>query len=222
MSTSLLCACSDTTEGTTSDNSAQTESINSDTVSESSETEDNTDVSEDDFVDVGGTDLYIPSGFEEELAYGYYIYSKEFGNDTIYFNFFNHAWYSRYDDVDIDSYALEDVPDIVDFRFRDALDEVMDHYKETFKKTIDTNTTETINGLPFLIQGGSIHIEFREPEDTHDLKYVAYYTLYDNKYYEKVPTSIILFSDCNDAETQAELDRLAREIVNNTDWVIEY
>lgn len=225
MSTTVLCACSDdtdSTKGTSSDRSSQAEETITETDTESGTTESNDDdiISEDSFVDVGGTDLYIPDGFEEELAYGYYIYSKEFGNDTIYFAFHSYNWYGLDDDVD--SYALEDVPDIEAERFKDTVGEVIDHYKEESVTTVESETNETINDLPFIIHKGTKTTEFREPEDAHNLKFTALYTLYDNNYYEKIPTSIILFSDCYDAETEAEMDRLANEIVNNTVWVLEY
>ena len=203
-------------ETDTSEISVSSEVNSQDTSEELIDESDNNDT----FVDRGGTNLYIPEGFTEEFAYGYTLYSKAVGNDTIYFGFHNRNLYSA--DTDADSYALEDVPDIEAQRFNDTVYEVMKHYESRTVLTLDSETTETINDLSFIKQKGTMHIEYKEPEDTHDLKYTSLYTLYDNNYYTKIPTSIFLFSDCYDEGTEAELERLAEEIATKTVWVINY
>lgn len=176
-------------------------------------------VSSDSFVDVGGTSLYVPDGFEEELAYGYYIWSKTYGDDTVYFAFYNNEWYNL--DTDTDSYDLDDVPEIQSDSIPDYVYEVIPHLESKFKMSVDSNEKIEVNGLPILNHKGIMHTEDAEPS-TRDLKYTAYYTLYDNDYYTKIPTFILLFSDCKDAETEKELDRLAEEITEKTVWSVKY
>lgn len=218
MSASVLCACSGNSDSKTSDVSSQTESSDSENSDQSNTT---ATISEDSFENVNMINLYIPDGFDSDTgmslmdARGYCAFFKEFGSDTIYFNFDNFVGYK------VDGCDLEDIPEIAADSIKNALREIFNDYPTKSEYTVDSETTESINDMSFLNQKGNIHLEYRE-NGTHELSYTVYYTSDEDSYDTKVPVTLFIFSDNCTAETEEEMDRVAKEIINNSDWDFEY
>ena len=72
--------------------------------------------------------------------------------------------------------------------------------------------------MEFLNLKGTLDID----DGIYELDYTVYYTFDESPYNPKSPVSMILFTKRNNAETKAELDEVAREIITKTKWDSEY
>ena len=242
ISTTALCACSNGEEKT-----GDTDSTSSESLSQSEETQTETTVpeesateatvprdpaiSEDSYLSEGGVELYVPDGFDTVIGTtvmgtkGYCGFYKETENGKIYINFNNYLGYNETDDVD-----LKDLPEITSEKVANGIEEIygLDVRYSTYlndsntEYTIDSEVTETINDMEFFNQKGTLDIDYEEEDGKHELDYTVYYTFHGSYLNPKSPVSLIVFTERNNAETRAELDAIAKEIINKSQWNNEY
>lgn len=233
----LLCSCSGGNKKDTKDAKNTESKSNQDNPSDSAQT-DTSDLTEDDTLQVkpeelyhfaNGIQVYVPTEFSTEwndsymmLYRGGLYYTKEFGNDTISFNFSNAIHYTDWEYDSDTSFNLEDLPETTYDDLIDAFYYIYDKdiYLNSFEKSVTSETNETINDIPFINQKGNIHINLTEGSEV-DLTYTIYYTILNGKYDENQRgfISLIVFSDSNcSEETKEEFDKVALDMINNTDW----
>lgn len=219
MSASALCACSsENTESKGVDTTSDVSQIET-TVAEESTTKEtiarDPAISEDSYVNECGVELYVPDGFDTVIGTSamnaYFGLYKETENDKIYINFRSELGYETPDDA-----TLADLPEITAENVEYGIGRILHtHVSEgNTEYTVESETTETINNMEFLNLKGTLDID----DGIYELDYTVYYTFDESPYNPKSPVSMILFTKRNNAETKAELDEVAREIITKTKW----
>ena len=219
MSATALCACSseskdaDTSSQATQNNtSASEESTTKETIARDPA------ISDDSYVSECGVELYVPDGFDTVIGTsamnGYFGLYKETENGKIYINFRSNLGYDTPDDA-----TLADLPEITAENVQTGIGKILhnDVFEHNTKHTVESETTETINNMEFLNLKGTLDIDF-EDDGVHSLDYTVYYTFDSDNYNPKSPVSLILFTNRTNAETKAELDAIAKEIINKSHW----
>lgn len=223
MSASALCACSsENTESKGVDTTSEVSQVET-TVAEESTTKEtiarDPAISEDSYVNECGVELYVPDGFDTVIGTtamnAYFGLYKETENDKIYINFWSELGYETPDDA-----TLADLPEITAENVQYGIGRILHtHVLEgNTEYTVESETTETINNMEFLNLKGTLDID----DGIYELDYTVYYTFDESLYNPKSPLSMILFTKRNNAETKAELDEVAREIITKTKWDSEY
>lgn len=229
ISATLLCGCTGKKSNSTGADKSGDSSHESNSISTEHKTPPN--VSEESYKNVGDFNVYIPDGFKPKaeprvmINSHYFSYSKEFGNNTIYFNFDELVRYDgdlRIDGNPIKGIELKDVPENTGYRIKNGINSIFDDNIRGYEITVDLENKETVNNMPFINQTGSINLELWDDAGSgmNELSYTAYYTLLgslSSKENHRL-VSLIIFSDSFDNETKAEMDRIAQEIIKYTDW----
>lgn len=225
----LFCGCTGKKSNSTGSDKSGDSSLENSSISTEHKTPPN--VSEESYKNVGDFNVYIPDGFKPKdeprvmINSHYFSYSKEFGNNTIYFNFDELVRYDgdlRIDGNPIKGIELKDVPENTGYRIKNGINSIFDDNIRGYEITVDSENKETINNMPFINQTGSINLELWDDagSGTNELSYTTYYTLLgslSSKENHRL-VSLIIFSDSFDDETKAEMDRIAQEIIEYTDW----
>ena len=151
---------------------------------------------DDSFFDLYGIKLLIPSEYQSENIYSKRVWSGLSNGKQTYLDIDFLLDYGTV--ASIDSYTLDDTPDIMWEYILDVIDK---YYPVTKSKSTDTVSTEesrNMLGYGVIRRTGVIHTDTYG--ETHDLNYAAYYGLFDlqNGDYKKVPTVWIAFSETED------------------------
>lgn len=173
------------------------------------------------YKDIGGSEIYIPAGFES-MSWAFnllYSWEKQDGDDTIYLVFDEESHYIG--DHEESSYSLDDVPGILADRVKSSVGEIVDMLPSKYTISVDSSDTVTIDSNDYLVHNGVIHTEDVDGV-THDFKYSALYTLYTNNYDTKVPAVALAFSDCKSPDTQAQVEQDARQMFEKARWRLDY
>ena len=163
--------------------------------------------------DMRGIQMAIPSYLEEANVFSKSVWKGETSNgNMIYYDI---DYLPDYGSVaSIDSYSLNDTPDIMWTYILDVVDE---YYPAGVKSTIsiDSETNKNMLGYDVIRRTGKIHTE--KYGESHELSYAAYYGLFDlqNGAYKKIPTVWIAFSESSDSQTQTDLENIVDLAFNN-------
>ena len=196
-------------------NSSINTSENHNTINNTSNTKNEaTTNNESEYFNLYGIDIAVPKSFKSENIYSKRVWSgKKSTDNMIYYDI---DFLLDYGSVaSIDSYSLENTPDIMCTYILDVIDEYYPVTKSKSTNTVNTEEIRNMLGYDVIRRTGVIHTDTYG--ETHELNYAAYYGLLDlqNGTYKKIPTVWIAFSESNDSQTKLDLQNIVDSAYNN-------
>lgn len=187
----LMCSCGNDNASSVEQSSQvvdtrESNTVSTDTVYELPSTDDT-----DKFFDLRGIQMKIPTGFEEANVFSKSVWNNE--SKTIYYDI---DYLPDYGSVaSSDSYNLDDTPEIMWEYILEVVDGFYPAGESKSTYSVDSEEKRTMIGYDVIRRTGTIHAE--KYGETHELKYAAYYGLFDlqNGAYQKIPTVWIAFSE---------------------------
>lgn len=228
-------ACGDKTsdsESSVKDNSSSTSVAEEsgqqeDSVSDVEESANEEKTDEESFYDFHGLSLPEPKGLEhiDWGGQGYYNWSREYdAEEKLYFAIIIDGLnYSDYSDPE--SYSSEDVLEILDNEFEKNIDNYYSVY-ELSDAVVSTEENIDFLGADFIRSTGSRHLKNYDKEE-YDILYSACYGALDFPAYgtsselKKVPIMFVSFSDADNDEVKAEMNKIIDNVAENSSWISE-
>lgn len=187
--------------------SAQSSLVNSGT---------DTQIPKEHYEEFSDVNFFVPEGFVDHEFPTYNIWGKSQDNDTSYLVYLTDGMY--YQTAENSDYTLEDIPGILEKYCVEAVAQAIDVDESEIQNTVSSEETVDIKGVTFIKRLGVMNVEESGKENSYDLKYVAYFTMYDESYLKKIPTTFLVFSDSNSDE---ELLNISNNVAEKTEWVTE-
>lgn len=160
--------------------------------------------------------FFVPEGFVDHELPTYNIWSKSQDNDTSYLVYLTDGMY--YQTAENSDYTLEDIPGILEKYCIKAVAQAIDVNESEIQNSVSSEETVDVKGVSFIKRTGVMNVEESGEENSYDLMYVAYFTVYDESYLKKIPTTFLVFSDSNSDE---ELLNISNNVAEKTEWVTE-
>lgn len=148
---------------------------------------------DDSFFDLYGIKLLIPSEYQSENIYSKRVWSGLSNGKQTYLDIDFLLDYGTV--ASSDSYNLDDTPEIMWEYILEVVDGFYPAGESKSTYSVDSEEKRTMIGYDVIRRTGTIHAE--KYGETHELKYAAYYGLFDlqNGAYQKIPTVWIAFSE---------------------------
>lgn len=182
---------------------------------------------EDDSAEIAAVRIFTPEGFQAVSTAARNLHVSDFldnnacyiwGKETEYGNVYYSFRRDRDGNKPAGSYELEDVPEMEDNHIQKCINEMFNYNVRKNKKIVDSEENKQYGDMEFINQKGTYQVKLNENKESKTLVYTAYYTIDDNAKNEEAPTHIFVFSNSNNDNIKLEIDRVAEEIINNSNW----